>query len=190
MSKTRQPNASEQELDKVEQQFKQFDEEVKQMTMDRMNATPKPDVEPQTQLSQKDIEKSKEIYLKPIKQIGSAEKFNEKWREDYNFAKEYVRFIAENREIIGEDIEIWSKPFPGVPAEMWKVPVNKPIWGPRYLAEQIKKCCYHRLTMENKIIENTGVGSMYGQMAIDTTIQRLDALPVSTRKSVFMGANF
>ena len=29
----------------------------------------------------------------------------------------------------------------------------------------------------------------YGSMAVDTTIQRLDALPVSTNKSIFMGAS-
>jgi len=59
-----------------------------------------------------------------------------------NFQKEYVQFIAENKEIIGETIEIWTRPFGGMPAEFWKVPVNKPVWGPRYLAEQIKRCYY------------------------------------------------
>jgi len=31
------------------------------------------------------------------------------------------------------------KPFPGMPAEEWAIPTNKPINGPRYVAEQIKK---------------------------------------------------
>jgi len=158
------------------------------MTMDRMNAAPKQETEGQTKMSQVDIAKSKDIYLKPKKSIGSKEKFNEDYRKEYEFQKEYVQFIAENNEIIGETIDLWTKPFAGMPAEEWDVPTNKPVWGPRYLAEQIKRAFYHRMTMENKVIENNGVGQMYGQMAVDTTIQRLDARPVSSRKSVFMGA--
>lgn len=182
-------SASEKELDKLQDQFEKFDNEVKEMTLDRMNQAPKQDVEPQTKLASKDIEKSKEIYLKPKRSIGSREKFNEDYRADYNYAKEYVQFIAENKEIIGESIELWTKPFAGLPAEEWLVPVNKPVWGPRYLAEQIKKCTYHRLVMqENRITSGDGYGQYYGQMAADTTIQRLDAVPVSSRKSLFMGA--
>jgi hypothetical protein len=184
-------SSSQQELEKAEKQFEEFDENIKQMTMDRMNMAPKEDIEPQTKLSSRDIEKSKDIYLKPKRTISSREKFNEKFRDDYNFAKEYVQFIAENKEIIGEAIELWTKPFAGVPAEEWVVPTNKPIWGPRYLAERIKGCKYHRLTMQQNIATGTdGMGQYYGAMAVDTTVQRLDALPVSSRKSIFMGTNF
>lgn len=175
------------ELDKAEQQFEKFDSEVKAMTLDRMNAAPKQDVEPQTKLSSKEIEKSKEIYLKPFKTIGCRDKFNENYREQYNFAKEYVHFIAENKEIIGEEIDIWTRPFAGMPAEEWKVPVNKPVWGPRYLAEQLKRKFYHRLVMQQNTVGADHAGQYYGTMAIDTTIPRLDAHPVSSRKSVFMG---
>lgn len=184
MAKTR----TETELDKAKEQIDTFNESVNQMTLDRMNQAPKQDVEPQTKLSSKDIEKSKDIYLKPTRTFFAKEKFNERFREEYNFQKEYVHFIAENREIIGEEIELWTKPFPGVPCENWKVPVNKPVWGPRYLAEQIKKAQYHRLKMENRVSGGDHAGEYFGTMAVDTTINRLDALPVSSRKSIFMGA--
>ena len=178
------------ELAKAEEQFDKFDQQIKDMTQDRMAAAPKQEVEAQTKISQKDLEKTKDIYLKPKRAIGSREPFNEKWREDYNFQKEYVRFIAENKEIIGEAIDLWTKPFPGLPAEEWSVPTGKPVWGPRYLAERIKGCSYHRLTMQQHVVtEANHVGQMYGALAVDTTVQRLDALPVSTRKSVFMGAS-
>lgn len=185
------------ELDKVEKQFEKFDEEVKEKTLDRMNMTPKSESE--SPLAQAEINKSKDIYLKPRKILFSPriekstyhEKFNEKFRKDYNFLKEYVQFIAENKEIAGEAIEIWTKPFPGVPAEEWLVPVNKPVWGPRYLAEQIKRKYYHRLGMdESKTTSSDGRATYYGQMTVDTTIQRLDAHPVNTKKSIFMGGNF
>lgn len=180
---------SEKELDKAQDQFEAFDQQIKDMTLDRMNAAPKKEVEAQTKMSSTEIEKSKDIYLKPKRTISSKEKFNERYREDYNFQKEYVSFIAENREIIGESIELWTKPFAGVPAEEWVVPTNKPVWGPRYLAERIKGCSYHRLVMQQSVVTETNhVGQLYGAMAIDSVVQRLDALPVSTRKSVFMGA--
>lgn len=179
----------EKELDKLDDQFKEFDKQVKEMTLDNLNMAPKLDQEPQTKLAQKDIEKSKEIYLKPIKQIGAREKFNESYRKEYEFATEYVHFIAENKEIIGEEIDLWTKPFAGMPAQEWKVPVNKPVWGPRHLAEKLKRCRYHRLIMQqNTITGSDNMGQYYGTMTVDNTIQRLDAMPVNQRKSVFMGS--
>lgn len=182
---------SQNELDKAEKQFDAFDESIKQMTLDRMNEAPKQELEPQTKLSSKDIERSKEIYLKPHTTISSRDKFNERFREDYNFQKEYVHFTAEHNELKGEAIEIWTRPFGGTPAEFWKVPTNKPVWGPRYLAEQIKKKSYSRFVMQQSVMSQSlgGIGEMYGAMAIDTKIQRLDAHPVSARKSIFMGAS-
>lgn len=182
-------SAAQKELDKAEQQFEKFDQEVKAMTLDRMNAAPKQQTEGQTLLSSKEIEKAKDIYLKPSRSIGSREKFNEKFREDYNFQKEYVQFIAENNEVKGDKIEAWTKPFPGMPAEFWEIPPNKPVWGPRYLAEQIRSKCYHRLIMQNTPTGADAHGSYYGALAVDTVIQRLDARPVSQRKSVFTGAS-
>lgn len=179
---------AEQELDKAEAQFKVFDENVRSLTLDRMNTAPKQEVEPQTKIAQSDLAKSRDIYLKPERSISSKEKFNEDYRSEYNFAKEYVQFIAENKEIIGEAIEVWTKPFAGMPAEFWKVPTNKPIWAPRYLAEQIKRASYHRLRMDNTIIGTDGMGQYQGAMAVDSTIQRLDAIPVSGKRSIFMGA--
>lgn len=182
-------STAEKEIDKAEKQFKEFDDNVKEMTLDRMNKAPKADQDNEVRIAQKDLEKKKEIYLKPVKTIGCQEKFNEKWREDYNFRKEYVHFTAVNHEIIGEEIDLWTRPFPGMPAEEWKVPVNTPIWGPRYLAEQIKGCVYHRLKMQDKTTGGDNNMQFYGTVAVDTTVQRLDAIPVSSKKSVFMGAS-
>lgn len=190
MAKPKVNSAGEKELDKVEAQFEEFDKQVKDLTLDRMNQAPKQDVEPINKLSSLDIEKSQDLYIKPARSISSKEKFNEKFRSDYNFAKEYVRFIPENREIIGETIELWTKPFAGMPAEFWKIPVGKPVWAPRYVAERIKGCSYHRLVMQQSTTTGSDqMGTYYGSMVADTTVQRLDALPVSPRKSIFMGAN-
>jgi hypothetical protein len=184
------------ELDKAQAQFDKFDAEVKSMTHDRMNAVPKADTEGH-QIAQKEIEKKNDIYLKPKrtlfavdKNTGKSPSFNERFREEYNFQKEYVNFVFENKEITGETTTIWTRPFPGLPAEEWEVPTNKPIWGPRYLAEQIKRKFYHRLKMDESVTTSSdGRGQFYGAMAVDSTVQRLDAHPVSGRKSIFMGAS-
>lgn len=181
---------AEKELDKAEKQFEAFDQNIKEMTLDRMNQAPKQEIEAQTKLSQKDLEKSKDVYLKPRRTIGSRDKFNEAYREQYEFDKQYVQFIAENKEIIGETLEFWTRPYGGMPAEEWAVPCNKPVWAPRYVAEQIKRCYYHRLVMRDVPTSADGMGQYYGAMAVDTTVQRLDAIPVNnSRKSVFMGAS-
>jgi hypothetical protein len=183
-------SASQQELDKAEKQLDSFEQNIKEMTLDRMNMAPKQDSEGVT-LSQKDIEKSQDIYIKPSRIVGSREKFNEDYREEYNFAKEYVRCIPKHNEIIGEVAEFWTKPFAGVPAEFWQVPTGKPVFIPRYAAEQLTKCRYHRFVMQQNVSTGTdGHGQYFGSMAVDTIIQRLDALPVSNRKSIFMGASF
>lgn len=186
---------SEKEIAKVEKQFEKFEAEIKTMTMDQLNTAPKQEVEPQTKLSTKEIENSTDLYLKPIKTIfavdaktGKGQKFNEAFKEQCEYDKQYVQFIAENKETPGEILDIWTRPYGGMPAEEWRVPTNKPVWGPRYLAEQIKRKYYHRLVMQDKSVGADGVGQYYGTMTSDTTIQRLDAHPVSKRKSIFMGA--
>jgi len=186
-SKPKVSSGAQKQLDKAEAEFKEFDSQIKEITRDRMSAVPVQDSEPQTNLSQNEIRNSKDIYLKPHKTISSREKFNERFRDDYNFAKEYVQFIAEHKEIQGEDLDLWTKPFPGMPAEEWIVPVNKPVWGPRYLAEQIQRKSYNRLKMnENVQTSASAYGVMTGQLAVDTKVNRLDAYPVSNRRSVFM----
>lgn len=184
------------EIDQAEAKFEKFNEEVKALTMDRMNEAPKVEAEPQTKLSSKEIDKSKELWIKPKRTIypvnkvtGERPKFNERFRKDYEFAIEYVHFIAQNNEIIGETITMWTLPFPGMPAEEWEIPTNKPLWAPRHVAETIKKKRYHRLRMEDRPTDVSGAGTFYGHMTVDTTIQRLDAHPVNETKSIFMGAS-
>lgn len=180
---------SNRELIKAQEQLDNFNASVNAMTLDRMNATPKQEEEPQTKLSQNQIANAKDIYLKPKRTIPSYEKFNEDFRAKYEFDKEYVYFIAENKEIKGEDIDLWTKPYPGMPAENWIVPVNKPIWAPRYLAEQIKRKYYHRLVMKDHVATDSNfLGTFHGAIAVDTTVARLDAMPATKSRSIFTGA--
>ena len=188
---------SQKQLDRAEQQFEAFDSNVKEMTMDRVSQlAPKADRPDEAPISQRDLMNSKDIYLKPEKIIetgvnpktGEREKFNEKFRAAYEYDKELVQFQAVNNEIIGETLEIWTKPYGGRNCEVWKVPVKEAVWGPRYLAEQIKRKFYHRMKTEDRTTAQGEGMTYYGSMAVDHTIQRLDAYPVSQKRSVFMGS--
>jgi len=142
------------------------------------------------QMSQKDINSSKDIYLKPVRSLSDGQKFDENYRDEYNFFKEYVCFIAEHKEIIGEKIEIWTKKYKGIPAEYWEVPPGKVVWGPRYLADRIAECHYRRLKTEDHTQTASGhVGTFTGALVVDHEVARLTATPVTKgRKSVFMSA--
>jgi hypothetical protein len=85
---------------------------------------------------------------------------------------------------------MWTRPYGGMPAEEWDIPTNTPVWAPRYVANQIKGAKYHRFVMKDRLSESDGKGNQYyGSMAVDTTIQRLDAYPVTTKRSIFFGDN-
>jgi hypothetical protein len=180
----------EKELDKAQEQFDAFDQNIKELTQDQLSKAPAQEQEQQTKLSQNEIANSKDIYLKPKSTIASKEKFNEKFREAYLFDKQYVNFIAENKEIIGESITLWTKPYAGLPAEQWVIPVNKPVFGPRYLAEQIRRCTYHQLSMnEQEVVARDSSVEYCGRMVADKTVSRLTAEPVTKARSVFVSSN-
>jgi len=182
-------SAARKEMDKSEKQFDDFQEQVSALTLDRMNKAPLQEVEPQTKIAQRDIAKSKDVYLKPIRSIGSKEKFNEEYRDQWNHDKEYIHMVFENREVIGETIDCWTKPYAGVPAEEWMLPTNKPVWVPRYVAKQIAKCKYHRMRTEDRTTNAEGGMTYYGSMVVDQTIARLDAYPAQKETPMFMGAS-
>jgi len=179
---------TQQELQKIDQQFQAHEASVKSMTLDKTNEVPLQEVDPQIKLSQREIEKSKQIYLKPKRSISCRDKFNEAYRDEYNFRKEHVQFIAENRELKGDMIELWTRPYGGLSAEFWEIPSNVPVWGPRYLAEQIRRKTYTRFVMTMASTAQDGMGQYYGSMAAETKIARLTAEPVTNQKSIFMGA--
>lgn len=188
-NKVKNPNMNA-ELEKAAKQFDDFSSQV--TSFDENRKAPREEVEAQTKMSQKEISSSKDVYLKPTKTIGDRIKFNDTFRKDWEFQKEYVQFIAEHKELIGSPIEMWTHPFAGVAWEYWTVPTNKPVWAPRYVAEQIKKCWYTRMIMEENAPSNLGdagsVGQMIGKMVASSTVQRLDAAPVNSRKSIFTAA--
>jgi len=188
MSKPKVSRESQNQLDACEKKFEEFQDKVKSLSHDDNRSAPIKEEEPQTKLSSREIAKKNELYLKPERTLSDNQKFNEKFRDEYNFAKEYVNFIAEHKELIGDVIEIWTHPYGGMGASFWKVPTNKPVWAPRYLAEQIKRKRYVRFITQNQSTSVEGGMTYFGALTAETQIQRLDANPVSSNKSIFMGS--
>ena len=192
------------ELDKAQDQIEAFENQVKSLTLDEMNKAPVKEVE--QKISKEELAKHGETYLKPSRTIGPGvnhktgerEKFNEKFRKDYEFQKEYVCFTAYNNMISGDTIEIWTKPFPGMNCEFWQVPANKPVWGPRYLAEQITRARHHNLVMkggaanpfDGSVQYQDAVGQIQGQIVAKETVQRLDARPYRRQTQISMSSQF
>lgn len=179
MNRPKVNSESQKELDRAEKQFEAFEEQVKSLNVDEMNKAPKLELEPQTKISTREANKSDAPYIKPLRSINSKERFDERYRDMHTKAWEYIKCIVENNEILGEAIEVWTKKFPGDPAHFWKVPVNKPVYIPKLLAEQLSQCKYHRLSMDQSTIASSdGLGTFMGSMVVDNTKHRIDCRPV------------
>lgn len=187
MPRPRLNSKAQNELNAAEEKFDEFKEQCTTLSQDAPKDLPVEDRAPQTQMSRNDLRRARDLHLKPSRTIFPSanpktqkfETFNERYRKDYEQKKEYIQFIAENKEIIGETLTVWTKPFAGIPAEEWSVPVNQPVWGPRYLYDKIRKCRYTRLFMdESRQTSTDGNITHYGQMVAKSKIQRLDAYRV------------
>jgi hypothetical protein len=166
-------------VQKAATQFQKFDEQVKSLTVDEMAKAPLREEEQQTRMSTREANKVNEVYMKCMRSASSKEKFNEEYRKEWEEKKKYIKCIVENLEIIGERLEFWTKPFAGIPAEFWQIPVNTPVLIPKYVAEQISRKSYSRLVMdEQKTTTADGMGTYYGALAVKERRRRLDCRPV------------
>lgn len=179
MSRPRVNADGQRELDRAEDTIASVQEEIKSFNPFESLNKPVQTAEPQLKLSDRELNRMDAPYLKPVRSINSKEPFNEKFRRSWEEAWKYVKCVVENYEIIGEDVEVWTKRFPGDPAHFWKVPVNKPVFMPRLLAEQLSQCKYHRLKMENNTVTNSdGMGTYHGALSVDCVKERISAKPV------------
>jgi hypothetical protein len=183
--------AKNKQLESIERQINQQEDQIKSLTLDETNKSPVLEQESSMQLSQKELAKKPDVYIKPTRTLapGRKEKFLDAWKSEYESRKQYVEYTVENNEVIGEDVTLWSKPYPGLPMEEWVLPTNKPIWIPKYVAEQVQNCRYHKFIMDKTPVNTTGEATYYGAMQVKNTVNRLDAKVVDKRPRVFMGYN-
>jgi hypothetical protein len=189
MSKPKINAEGQKELDRIDGQINQFTESMHVAVQDGRTLAIQ-ESEPQTKKSQQELKKEGVIYLKPKRTVFSREKFNEKFRQQFNEKSTYVEFIAENKEVIGESIDFWTKPFPGIPAEEWIVPVNKTVSAPLYVKERIQDCGYTIFRTSDTPVQSEGGVVYYGQMVAEERKQRLDAREVSKSTRISVGNRF
>jgi len=186
------------ELDKVENQLSDMEGQRQSLNYDERLSAPKKEVEPQTKIAQSDMDKIDVIYLKPRRSYPPApnpktgkveEKFNERFRAHYEYMSQRVDFTAENYEVIGEAPVLWTKPFPGVNAEEWVIPTNKPVNAPRYVKERLENCGYTVFKSSQSKISQDGV-NYDGYMEIQERKNRLDARENSRKRVISMQNRF
>ena len=182
------------ELEKTGEQIEGMEAKAKSINLDQTILATRKETEPQTKIAQSDSQKMPEIYLKPKRtyppgvhpKTGAVEQFNEKFRAEYNFQKEYVEFIAENNEVIGESINLWIKKFPGTNLEEWVIPVNKPVWAPRMVKERIEECGYTVFRATQTLKSEEGI-NYNGYLEIQERKNRLNAREAPRQKKLYMG---
>lgn len=184
MQKPKVNSEGQKELDKAQENFDNFSEQVKSFNSFDPSASVE-DKDEQTKISRKEAKQVDAPYLKPVRSVNrtnydkSKTYFDEKHRSLRDRDWEYVKCIVENYEIIGEAVEVWTGKWGCDPTHYWRVPVNKPVWIPRHLAEQLAKCQYHRLVMDDSTIrEQSYIGAITGGIVVDVVKQRIDARPV------------
>lgn len=172
-------SSSQKELDKADQEFKEFNERAKELTPDPFNREEIKSFEPQTLFSKKEVEKAYVPELKPTRTMGRTGNFNPDHKKVYDESWQRINCIVENHEIIGDTVKTWTARWGCDPAYYWEVPTNKMVSIPRFLAEQLGRCKYHRMVMEDSANSADGRGTYYGKMSISQTIHR-----ISCRKTV------
>lgn len=164
------------EVDRLDSEFQAKSEQMSKLTQDDMAQAPVKAMEPQTQMSKKQILSADAPMITPTQSYPSKKKKNPAQDALRREGWEYIRCVCENNEIKGEQLEFWLKPaWDGEDCNFWVIPVNRPVMIPRHVALHIRSRKYHRLMMDEKItIENTGFGEMKGQMVATHTMQRLN----------------
>lgn len=147
---------AQQEIDRVEAQLDAAKEAIDNLSIDKIEseAPQAEELEQQTKISKKQEREYDAPVIKPFSSEPSPGMRNPKFQEVIKRcakktakAKELVRVIVENNEVIGETVEAWIGTLPGEPVTRWIVPVNMPIYIPRFVAEHLASRKYHRIKM-------------------------------------------
>jgi hypothetical protein len=170
-------------LDQAAEKLDAFQEQAREFNPFSGLKNVQVETEPQTKMSNREAKAADAIWIEPIRSVKRPQggkdnakvHWDEKWRPQWEEDWKRVKCIVENNELIGEAVEVWTAKWGCDPAHFWKIPVNKPVLIPRLLAEQLSKCQYHRLKMEDSAEKMNYVNS---RLVADHVIRRIDARPV------------
>lgn len=152
--------------------------EMSALTQDAMQDAPLHETEAQTQMSKREIEAYDAPLIKPTRSMPSSGKSLEKEKKMREDGWKYIKVIAENNEVNGEMIEFWLKKFAGDPVNFWQVPVNKPVYLPRHVAEHLSNRKYHVFKMQDRPMHEVQFGEPASKLVCQETRRRLDCRSV------------
>lgn len=154
-------------------------EQMKSLNVDDIQTAPIKEEDPQTKISKKAIDDLDAPKIRPSKTFAPIDKPRPEHDSLRKRAWEYVKVIAENKEVIGETIQSWYKPpISGEACHFWEVPVNTPVYIPRMLAEHLATRIYPRHKMVDRATRGLGHGEIMQVMVVEETLRRLDCRPV------------
>lgn len=164
------------EVDRVDAEFKSTTDANANLTQDVLSKAPVKELVPDPFAPKRQLLSAEVPRIVPTFSRGPNGKKKPEQESLRKRAWEYVKVVCSNMEVAGEQIEFWHKPpISGEDCNFWQVPVNRPVWIPRHVAEHIKSRKYHRLMMQEEItVESSGYGEFKGKMVASHSLQRLD----------------
>ncbi|HEX5553450.1 MAG TPA: hypothetical protein VFX43_09400 [Chitinophagaceae bacterium] len=153
-------------------------EQMSALTQDAMQSAPLHEVEAQTKMTKKQVEEYDAPVIRATKSMPSTGKALPQEAQAREDGWKYIKCIAENNEVVGEMIEFWYKKFSGDPIYFWQVPVNKPIYLPKHVAQHISDRKYHVMKMQSKPIHEVAFGEPMDRLVCQETRRRLDCRSV------------
>lgn len=164
------------EVDRLDAEFQAKSHQMSNLTQEEISKAPVKEVEPKTNLSRAQIQEIDAPKIVPTMSKRANGKKKPEQDALRRRAWEYVKVICENNEILQEPLQFWHKPMiAGEDCNYWQIPVGRPVYIPRHLAEHIRSRKYHRLIMQEEMtVERNQFGEMKGKMVATETRQRLD----------------
>lgn len=97
------------------------------------------DVELTTKISSKDKREDGVLYIKATIEIPTGGVKHPEMEKQRDYLYEWVKGVYENKIIGGEGIEFFLTGLPGDPYCLWKIPANRPVAVPRFVAQHLSK---------------------------------------------------
>ena len=169
------------EVEKIDLQM-----DATQANLAQINVDTKPDIfqeRKETPLTQKELH-SDAPYIKPSRRMAAVSKPKPEQEKLRKAAWEYIKCIVENYELRSESVDFWyTPPLSGEDTCEWIVPVNRPIYLPRMVAEHLATRSYNRIVMQDASHKFSGESRMGAQITPTELIaverrRRIDCRPL------------
>jgi hypothetical protein len=125
--------------EKAVRRAEDFEEAVRGMKEAGSRQEEQVDVELTAKISTKDKREDGILYLEPAIRIPTGGNKHPEMEKQRSYLYEWVKGVYENKLIGGEGIEFFLTGLPGDDYCLWKIPANRPVALPRYVAQHLSK---------------------------------------------------